>query len=57
MAPHLTYITTGGGQVSAMNYLNLCGIAGMFGIPRCVSPALKTWTWLGADIEANLVIS
>lgn len=35
-AKHLTYITTGGGQVSAMNYgyEYLCGIASMFGIPE-----------------------
>ena len=35
-AKHLTYITTGGGQVSTMNYgyEYLCGIAGMFGIPE-----------------------
>ena len=55
-AKHLTYITTGGGQVSAMNYgyEYLCGIASMFGIPETRFAAAENLDVVGADIEANL---
>ncbi|MFR5091118.1 MAG: NAD(P)H-dependent oxidoreductase [Adlercreutzia equolifaciens] len=55
-AKHLTYITTGGGQVSAMNYgyEYLCGIAGMFGIPETRFACAENLDVVGADIEANL---
>ena len=55
-AKHLTYITTGGGRVSAMNYgyEYLCGIAGMFGIPETRFAAAENLDVVGADIEANL---
>ena len=55
-AKHLTYITTGGGQVSAMNYgyEYLCGIAGMFGIPETRFAAAENLDVVGADIEANM---
>lgn len=55
-AKHLTYITTGGGEVSAMNYgyEYLCGIAGMFGIPETRFAAAENLDVVGADIEANM---
>ncbi len=55
-AKHLTYITTGGGEVSAMNYgyEYLCGIAGMFGIPETRFAAAENLDVVGADVEANM---
>ena len=55
-ARHLTYITTGGGQVAAMNYgyEYLQGIATMFGIPETRFAAAENLDVVGADIEANL---
>ncbi len=55
-AKHLTYITTGGGNVAAANfgYEYLRGIAGMFGIPETRFAAAENLDVVGADIEANL---
>ena len=55
-AKHLTYITTGGGNVAAANfgYEYLRGIAGMFGIPEARFAAAENLDVVGADIEANL---
>ena len=55
-AKHLTYITTGGGNVAAANfgYEYLRGIAGMFGTPETRFAAAENLDVVGADIEANL---
>ena len=58
-ARHLTYITTGGGQVSAMNYgyEYLCGIAGMFGIPETRLVAAENLDVMGIDVEACMNVA
>lgn len=55
-ARHLTYITTGGGNVASMNYGYdyLRGIAGMFGIPETRFACAENLDVVGADVEANL---
>lgn len=58
-ARHLTYITTGGGQVSAMNYgyEYLCGIADMFGIPEVRFAAAENLDVVGIDVEACMDVA
>lgn len=58
-AKSLTYITTGGGEVSAANfgYEYLCGIARMFGIPEVRFVAAENLDVWGMDVEQQLGIA
>ncbi len=58
-AKRLTYITTGGGNVTGANlgYEYFCGIARMFGIPETRFVAAEDLDIVGIDIEAQLDVA